>query len=530
MITALITILVLVAPNHAQGVMPERLRIGTTEPFIEEGVPEDCDATAVEDIHRAFIQNETGFANDFSVVENYQILAERLARGRLHVGIFMGYEFAWAQAKYPKLKPLAISVNFYPYRYPCIVVHRDSTIFDLAGLKGKPLGLPRNGLGYFRLFVEGQGRLAGHDSRAFVGPIATFEDVETLLDDVVDGQQQAAVLDRRGLESYQRRKPARFARLKKLLESPALPPPLMAYHEGGLDSEALQRLQDGLTNVHKTTKGKWLLTLFRQTSFDRPPSELDCVLTDMRKVYPAPSLNKIRDVQPAVGQRHRHPPADTLLLVGKTDTHIDTFSVGSAPPSVIREPKYYLCVFAYDSVPRRPHLSHTFATFIKHSGHSSEARTISWMPESKVIQLARCNSEPGVNLDLNRTLRFAQSMSARVYEWGPYEIQPELYERGVRQFDKLNDKRIGYKALDAAWRPGIASNCIHAVCDIDGDDGFLTVDGAYGRPATAWVVEHLSRWVIQPHREHSWINETLGLSRYPIVRVSFDSGRERSSK
>jgi hypothetical protein len=126
-----------------------------------------------------------------------------------------------------------------------------------------------------------------------------------------------------------------------------------------------------------------------------------------------------------------------------------------------------------------------------------------------------------MNLDLHQTLSFARGLSARVYEWGPYRIRPELYERSLRQIERLDSGRIQYKALDGAWRPDAASNCVHAVSDIDADDGYLTVDGAYG--VAAHVVEHLSRWMIQPGREHSSIHEKLGLSGQPITRVAYNS-------
>jgi hypothetical protein len=126
-----------------------------------------------------------------------------------------------------------------------------------------------------------------------------------------------------------------------------------------------------------------------------------------------------------------------------------------------------------------------------------------------------------MNLDLYQTLRFAQGVGARVYEWGPYQIGPELYERSLRQIERLESGRIQYKALDGAWRPDAASNCIHAVSDIDTDDGYLTVDGAYGVVASADVVQHLSRWMIQPGREQPSIQEKLGLAGQPITRLAY---------
>src|SRR5262249_32174881 len=174
---------------------------------------------------------------------------------------FMGYEFAWAEARYPQLKVLAVGLNKHSYRYPTLVVRRDGPAGDLAHLRGKTLALPRSGQGYGRLFAAAQSRLEGQDPAALLGPIDRFADVEAPLDDVVDGIQTAAVVDRLGLEAYQRRKPGRFARLKKLSESPPMPPALIAYYDGNLDPETVTRLRDGLTNAHKRKTGELFLTL-----------------------------------------------------------------------------------------------------------------------------------------------------------------------------------------------------------------------------------------------------------------------------
>jgi hypothetical protein len=403
-----------------------------------------------------------------------------------------------------------------------LVVRRDAPASALADLKGKTLALARSGQGYGRLFVAAQSRLAGQDPRAFLRHIDSFEEAETPLDDVVDGKQQAAVVDRLGLETYQRRKPGRFARLKKLSESTPMPPTLIAYYDGNLDPQTVTRLRDGLTNAHKQIKGQVFLTLFRLTRVDPPSRNCERVLADTRKIYPAPALRKRIETQPeADSEKLLHFPAERPLVAAVT-------SLEQEPRQ--REPEYYLCVFAFDSVPRRAQYSHTFATFIESSGGSIEAHTVSWLPKNKRIEIARTQSEPGVNLDLHQTLHFAQGLSARVYEWGPYRVRPELYERSLRQIERLNSGRIQYKVLDGAWRPDAASNCVHAVSDIDADDGYLTVDGAYGVAASACVVEHLSRWMIQPGWEHSSIHEKLGLSDQPITRVAYNGELAAAAK
>jgi ABC-type phosphate/phosphonate transport system substrate-binding protein len=510
----LVGMLLVAGTSRADTPMIPVLHIGTTEAFVEENVPEGADETAVADIYRQFVRLETGFGSDIVALENHEVLAERLAGGKLQLGIFMGYEFAWAQARYPKLKVLAVDVNQHVYRHPTLVVRQGGPASDLAHLRGKSLALPRNGWGYGRLFLASQSRLVGQGTDGFLGHIDSFEDMETPLDDIVDGTREAAVVDRLGLEVYHRLKPGRFGLLKKLSESRPMPPALIAYYDGNLDPETVTRLRDGLTKAHKEKLGKLMLTLFRLTSFDVPSPDFERVLADTRNTYPAPALKKRTEAHADTGVGKRpHFPAEPSLFQA-----VSSLDGGSQPPNG----EYYLCVFAFDSEPRRPQHSHTFATFIKSSGGAVEAHTISWLPRSQRIEVARIQSEPGMNLDLQQTLNFAREISARVYEWGPYRIRPELYERSLRQIDRLNSGRIQYKVLDGAWRPDAASNCIHAVSDIDVDDGYLTVDGAFGSTASARVVEHFRGWLIQPGRERASIQEKLGLSGQPITHVAWN--------
>src|SRR5262249_23449965 len=149
------------------------LRIGTTNVLIEN-VEEGTEETARETF-RDFIKSETGFTNEILQVVNYEILAERLADGKMHLGVFMGYEFAWAQAKHAKLKPLAIAVNTYPYREAHLLVHQDNKAKDFAGLKGQSLGLPRIGLPYMRLYVDRQCQASGSEAKTFFSQVNTLD-------------------------------------------------------------------------------------------------------------------------------------------------------------------------------------------------------------------------------------------------------------------------------------------------------------------------------------------------------------------
>lgn len=106
----------------------------------------------------------------------------------------------------------------------------------------------------------------------------------------------------------------------------------------------------------------------------------------------------------------------------------------------------------------------------------------------------------------------------RVSCWGPFQIRKELYERAVRQIARLQSGMVQYKAADIGYRPAAATNCIHAVSDIDSDNGLLDTGGAYGEAASALVARHFERWMVGTGQTHEWVYDRLNLRRYVIVR------------
>jgi hypothetical protein len=188
----------------------------------------------------------------------------------------------------------------------------------------------------------------------------------------------------------------------------------------------------------------------------------------------------------------------------------------TAAPAAAQErsekPRYYMCVFAQETNPRAARSAHTFATFVKSDGRGFEAHTISWLPRTDDVRLLRA-PEPGMNLDLKATLDRAAAMKAQLFEWGPFEVKAELYERALKQIDRLRSGTVLYKAIDLKQRPASATNCFDAVADIDTDRGLLAVAPAFGREASERVVEHLERWIIDPGKTYPTVNEKLGLGK-----------------
>jgi ABC-type phosphate/phosphonate transport system substrate-binding protein len=236
---------------------------------------------------QSFIKSEAGLDNDIVRQKGWRELADKLNKDELQIGVFQGYELAWAREKYPGLKPLALAVDVYRYPEAYVVARKDDKAADFAGLKGQTVGLPNTGQRYLRMYIDRQAQAAGaKKADDFFAKVVLSDSVEDLLDDVVDGKVQAAVADRAALEAYKKRKPGRFAQIKPVAHSQPLPPVTVVYHDKALSEATLKRFQDGLLRANKSDRGQTILTSFRLTGFDAPPADFDKVLAEARKAFP----------------------------------------------------------------------------------------------------------------------------------------------------------------------------------------------------------------------------------------------------
>jgi hypothetical protein len=191
--------------------------------------------------------------------------------------------------------------------------------------------------------------------------------------------------------------------------------------------------------------------------------------------------------------------------------------------------RFYVIVFASQSIPRRPAYSHTWATVARAVDcpgqcPSLEAHTISWLPAKLDIQPLRLSVEPGVNLGLHESMVYAIGNGERVSMWGPYECRPSFYRRFLIQKAFVESGRIGYQCDDncgEAARTGDGSCCNHAVTDMDPEYGRENYPLIwFGDPASEHVVNRLHERgsLLHPEVEHDWLIEALGLNAYCIVR------------
>jgi ABC-type phosphate/phosphonate transport system substrate-binding protein len=266
----------------------QTLRIGTSPAVNIEAGKGKASTTPLRD----FIKEETKLNSEIFPQKSWQELAQKMANKEIEVGVFEGYEFAYAQPQFSTLKPLALAVNGSDYQTAHLVGRKDSPATALAALQGQNLAAPTTNSSFPWYFLEQQTQAMGKKPDAFFGKILKPGNAEDALDDVVDGVVGCAVVDRAALEAYKRRKPGRMAQLKDVVHSEQVPAPVIAYVEGALDKATLDRFRNGLLRANQAERGQTLLTMFRLTGFATPPANFDQLLTATRKAYPPLSAEK----------------------------------------------------------------------------------------------------------------------------------------------------------------------------------------------------------------------------------------------
>ena len=193
--------------------------------------------------------------------------------------------------------------------------------------------------------------------------------------------------------------------------------------------------------------------------------------------------------------------------------------VAASAPARAEEPNesYYMTIFSAQADSRDPRRTHSFASFVKAIGTGDSAKdypievhTISWMPRSTMLKSALAAKPDDVWLiSLMGFVRMSNK---------DYRSAGEFYDRAIKQEARLNSGLVLYKAIDRRFRPGMASNCIHAVSDLDTDNGLLHSGQGRGEAASRQVAQHLNRWIINPGQTHAWVASRLGLNDQSVNR------------
>ena len=279
------------------------VRIAVVDTFFRD-IPEPLVRPLVEPL-RVLMLAQTGMDGDVVLPKGALQLAQDLADDKIQIALFHGFEYAWAKHQHAELRPLMIALHQERELQVFLMVRADSPVRSFAELQGKPVALPCFCQEHCWIYMERACQAAGQaDPKKFFSSLTTPRDPEQGLDELADGKVQAVIVDNVTLNSYQKRKPARFAKLKSVQKSETFPSAVIAYRAGSFDEATIKRLQESLLDGQKTSLGRQLLMLWKLKSLESVPADFDEALNKILKAYPPPERQqagkgKLADVQTA---------------------------------------------------------------------------------------------------------------------------------------------------------------------------------------------------------------------------------------
>jgi ABC-type phosphate/phosphonate transport system substrate-binding protein len=239
--------------------------------------------------YQNLMQSRLGLPVEAMLVANATTVADRLDRGEAQLGVFQGFEFAWAKVKHPDLQPLVVAVPYHEIRV-CLVVRADSRAESLADLRSDKVAIPAGTRDYVRLFLD---KLrSAEPANSHQVEIVKPADADDALEDVIDGKLSGALVTHASLASFQDLKPGRYSRLKVLARSETFPFAVVAYKKGAVDPSLLKRCCDGLSGAEKDGRACVPLRLMRLKGFAPVPTDYSERLDDILRAYPPPNDGK----------------------------------------------------------------------------------------------------------------------------------------------------------------------------------------------------------------------------------------------
>jgi ABC-type phosphate/phosphonate transport system substrate-binding protein len=237
---------------------------------------------------QTLMRAQTGLDGELVTVENAHELGRHLHEGKVELGVFHGFEFAWAQQKYPDLRPLVLAVNHQRVLHAYVVVREDNPATGLANLRGTTLAMPRKSREHCLMYLDRQCRQMQTEPKDFFGKVVKHGSTEDALDDVLRDEVQAVLVDGVALDTYRQVKPGCYARLKVLSQSEPFPATVVAYRKDALDAATLAKFRDGMITANQNARSKELMTLWRLTAFENVPDDFQQSLNAVRQAYPPP--------------------------------------------------------------------------------------------------------------------------------------------------------------------------------------------------------------------------------------------------
>jgi len=239
------------------------------------------------------LRSQAEVAAEFEASPDHAALGRQLEAGEVKLAVVAGIEYGWLKQQGAKIRPLCLACNESIRTRALLLVRSQGGPQSVAELKGKPLAMARGTKNHCYLFLDKTLRDAGQEPAGFLTRAAADANADGVIEAVLEGEAEAAVVDGVAWDVYRARKPGRAARLCILKESCHFPTTAIIYAAGATgDRELARKVRDGLTTAHDRPGGMQRLVLLRITRFMTVPDEYEQVVTEALKEFPKP-------VQPA---------------------------------------------------------------------------------------------------------------------------------------------------------------------------------------------------------------------------------------
>lgn len=242
---------------------------------------------------RDLIKTQTGF--DGQVLSDAEALplARDIDAGKIHLGVFLGHEFAWAQQKYPDLMPVVCSVPKPKEIQAFVLVRHDQKGTSLSDMKGTRLIVAAGLRDHARLFLDKK-QAEDMTSGGFcsTSKAATVQDA---LYKVIESEADVTVADQAAWRYFQKLYPGASQNLRVLAQSDVFPPTVIACKKGKLTDEQLKKVKDGLMTAHQSKQGGRLMGMIKLEKFDELPTGYMDSIKSCLKLYPVPPSDLASD-------------------------------------------------------------------------------------------------------------------------------------------------------------------------------------------------------------------------------------------
>ncbi len=259
---------------------PDVIKIGMVDSLVKDlspGKQKLIDADFPD-----MVKEYTGLASKVFQGGDPLSAGQKFVDGQWHLGVFQGVEFAWAQAKDPKLQPLMVAVGREKSIHALLVAKKEGAVASFADLNGRNVKVLQ-GREHCRLFAD---KGAGGDAKKHFGKVVATSNAEITLDEILLGKIDAAIVDNAAFENYNDIQPGRFKRMKVLAQSEPFPASVIAYRQGGLSDGVLEKFKTGMLKANDSARGRDLMANFNITAFAAPPADYAKQLGEILKAYP----------------------------------------------------------------------------------------------------------------------------------------------------------------------------------------------------------------------------------------------------